>query len=350
MGKHRRSIRRRRQLGTTVFAAKEPAVSRRCALRALISSPHFRFAVTFALSCVVLYTLLHFLPPAFTAPVNEHTASTLGLLLNALGIRASSMRDTVSEGALAFRIIPECTPLFTSGLFLCFVAFYPASTREKAGGLLMGIPALYLGNLARLTATFMVSRCDRRFFEVVHVYLGQVFTLALVVLAVIAWLRWLEHDDSNRAFKAAAFLGRFVLISGCLFPVWIKMHHWYIRLVDQFMILGFSLFDWRLIIPRDTDIYYETFNVVTFSALVLATAWVPWPKRVKGLGIGLAALFLLHLVHRIDNLLITGFSYVPAVRFDYVVCAVGQYVLPLLAWLMLVCWTSGSPLLRPQVG
>jgi exosortase H (IPTLxxWG-CTERM-specific) len=303
----------------------------------MMRSTRFRFAATFAFSCIGLYALIHFLPTALTAPINGHTASTLGLVLNALGIPASTAGDTVSEGGLAFMIIPECTPLFTAGLFLSFVAFYPASLREKGTGLLMGVPLLYLGNMARLAATFIISRYDKRFFEVVHVYLGQVFTILLVMLAVVAWLRWLDREptQSNR-IKAAGFLARFALISGCFFLVWIKMHHGYIRFVDQFMILGFSLFDWRLIIPRETAVYYETFNVVTFTSLVLATRSIAWSRKVKGLAAGLGVLFLFHLVHRIDNLLITGFSVIPAIRIDYVVCAVGQYVLPVLMWLMMV--------------
>jgi len=352
MGKRRQSLRKERQTTTTGFTSSEPVVSETHALLELIRSTRFRFAATFALSCIGLYSLIHFLPAAFTAPINEHTASTLGLLLNALGIYASTLRDTVSEGALAFMIIPECTPLFTSALFLCFVTFYPASIREKVAGLLMGIPALYLGNLARLAATFIISRYDKRFFEVVHVYLGQVFTVALVMLAIIAWLRWLERDESNPGMplKAAGFLGRFALISGCFFLVWIKMHPWYIAFVDQFMIFGFSLFDWKLIIPRTTAVYYETFNIVTFASLVLATSWIAWSRKLKGLGVGLAALFLLHLVHRIDNLLITGFSFVPAIRVDYVVCAVGQYVLPFVAWLMLVYRRTEGPPSYRQAG
>jgi hypothetical protein len=136
--------------------------------------------------------------------------------------------------------------------------------------------------------------------------------------------------------RAVSFLARFVLISGCLFLVWFKMHHWYMRLVDQVMLLGFSLAGWRLIIPQDVAVYYETFNIVTFASLVLATQGVRPPRRIGGLAAGLGALFLLHLGHRIDNLLITGFSFAPVVRFDYVLGAIAQYVMPVLLWLVVV--------------
>ncbi len=73
-----------------------------------------RFASAFALSCIGLYALIHFLPPFVTAPLNAHTAATLGLVLNHLGVPVSAENDLVSGPGLAFRIIPECTPMFTA--------------------------------------------------------------------------------------------------------------------------------------------------------------------------------------------------------------------------------------------
>ena len=198
MAERKRSKRKKGRIGIPGSVAKPVVKTRSPTLRDIGRSKRFRFAAMFALSCIGLFALVHFLPPFFTAPINAHTGSTLGLVL-----------------------------------------------------------------------------------------------------------------------------------------IWF---------VDQFMILGFSLFDWRLIIPRDTAIYYETFNIVTFTSLVLATRSIEWPRRIVRLAVGLAVLFLLHLVHRIDNLLITGFSLISAVRFDYVVCAIGQYVLPFLLWLMMKVATSRAKL------
>ena len=77
--------------------------------------------------------------------------------------------------------------------------FYPATLRQKAAGLLAGIPALYLGNLARLTFIFMVCRRDRHLLEVVHAYWGQIFSLLLVFLTCILWLEWVEKAGRKRA-------------------------------------------------------------------------------------------------------------------------------------------------------
>jgi exosortase H (IPTLxxWG-CTERM-specific) len=240
----KRPRRRKGNIGIPEAAVKPAIMSEGNNLHDLLRSGRFRFAAGFALSCVGLYALIHILPPSFTRPVNEHTASALGLALNAMGIPVSAANDRVSRGGLAFKIIPECTPLFSVGLFLCFLVFYHASLREKATGLLMGIPVLYLGNLARLAATFMISRYDRRLFELVHVYLGQVFTIFLVILACVAWLRWLNPRETPKSvsMKAAGFIARFTFISGCLFLVWLYVHHGYIRFLDRFMLFGFSLF------------------------------------------------------------------------------------------------------------
>ena len=297
-----------------------------------------RFASAFALSCIGLYALIHFLPPDVTAPLNAHTAATLGLVLNSLGIPVSAANDLVSGPGLAFRIIPECTPIFTAGLFLCFVGFYPAAFRDKAKALLMGIPALYLGNLARLVAISFVSRYDRKLFDLVHVYLGQVFTLSLVIVACLAWMHWVDrkHSIQSRSFKSAVFLARFAVISGCLFLVWIKFHHGYIRLLDQFILLGFSLFNHQVPLARNTVYYYETFSTVVFTSLVLAAGSMRLTRRVKGLAAGLGLLFFIHLIHRINNVLLACFDINTLVPFDLTLLVVGQYLVPVLFLIFLL--------------
>ena len=295
-------------------------------------SERLRFIVAFALSCMALYAIIQALPPSFTKPINEHTAMTLGLALNASGIPVSTVGYIVSEGGLAFMIIPECTALFTSGLFFCFVIFYPATLRQKATGLAIGIPALYLCNLFRLAATFMISRYERSFFEVVHVYLGQVFTIFLVIVVCIAWLKWLENKETKQGalLNGSVFLARFVLISGCLFLVWTKIHHWYVWLLDRFMLFGFSLFNHRVELARHTVFYYETFSIVVCISLVLAARSLPWPAKIKGLAAGLGFLFFIHLFHRIDNAFIAYFNVTAALPVDLTLLLVGQYLVPVL--------------------
>lgn len=338
MSERNRLRRNKRSITVPGRGAKKTAASRGPSLREIIRSGSFRFASEFALSCIGLYALIHFLPPFATGPLNAHTAATLGLVLNSLGIPVSAANDLVSGPGLAFRIIPECTPIFTAGLFLCFVGFYPAAFRDKAKALLMGIPALYLGNLARLVGIAFICRYDWRLFDLVHVYFGQVFTLFLVIVACLAWMHWVDRKQStrSRSFKSAVFLARFAVISGCLFLVWIKFHHGYIRLLDQFILLGFSLFNHQVPLARNTVYYYETFSTVVFTSLVLAAGSMPHKMKAKCLAGGLGLVFVSHLIHRIDNVLLAYFRVDAVLPIDLTLLVIGQYLVPVLFLIFLL--------------
>ena len=300
-------------------------------LRSIPRFKNFRFVAAFILSCIGIYALIVALPDRHTGPINEQTAQTLGLALNLIGVPVSVAGDTVTGKAFALQIIPECTPLFMVGLFLCFIVFSPATVRQKASGLLMGIPALYLGNLVRLVAIFIAGQHDRRLFEVVHAFWGQVYAVFLVLLSFVLWLKSLHKEESKWSIpmKAVGLLGRFALIAACLFLLWMQVHHGYIRLLDRFM-LFFSLFGHHFNPARQTHVYYETFSIVTFTSLVLAVRSTPWKAKIKQLIAGLGFLFLTHLFHRIDNFLMVLFNYTGALTLDLTLLITGQYLLPML--------------------
>ncbi|MGO9377508.1 MAG: exosortase H [Dissulfurispiraceae bacterium] len=308
---------------------------------------NFGFVAAFILTCVGIYAFIFSLPDRYTGPLNEHTAKALALALKFIGIPVSVAGDTVTVKAFALHIIPECTPLFMLGLFLCFIVFSPASVRQKASGLAIGIPVLYFGNLVRLIAIFMVGQHDRSLFEPVHAFWGQVYAVLLVLLVFILWLKSLDKEIGGAAneigFAAKEgskwsfskktviiFLGRFAFIAGCLFLVWMKVHHGYIWLLDQAMLFGFSLFGYHFNPARHTPVYYETFSIVTFTALVLAVRSTPWKNRIKELALGLGFLFLTHLFHRIDNFLMVLFNYAGVQTIDMTLLITGQYLLPVL--------------------
>ena len=175
----------------------------------LVWSKRFRFLATFIFSCIGLYILILALPDRFAGLINENSAHTLGLILSLFGISVSVAGDVVSGSGFALQIIPECTAVFMVGLFLCFIVFYPATVRQKVSGLALGIPALYLGNLVRLVVMFMVCQYDRRLFETVHAFWGQIYTIFLILLCFILWLKWIDKEESQQSIplKAAIFSG-----------------------------------------------------------------------------------------------------------------------------------------------
>lgn len=318
-------------------ARKQAALSNR------VRSERFRFAAAFGLSCLGLWALICLLPESFAGIICEHTARVFGHVLNACGFPANVKGNIVAGGGASFQIVLECTALSATALFACFVSFFKTQARNKAIGLAAGIPALYLGNLVRLVSIFVVTQRNPRFFEIIHVYMGQVFTIILVVLSCFAWLKWVDRGSpAGPVGKVAGFLGRLVLISGCLFVFWMEVHQWYIWLLDRLMIVGFSLLNYRLFVPRETAVYYETFSIVAFTSLVLATGSLRWSTKAKGLSAGLGLFVLLHLFHRINIALMSAFHYTSLMGLDIFLCDIGQYLLPVVLWLLVAARRSPS--------
>jgi hypothetical protein len=84
---------------------------------------------------------------------------------------------------------------------------------------------------AALTGIFIAGQYDRRLFEVVHAFWGQVYAVFLVLLTFILWLKSLDKKGWkwNIPMKAVIFLAWFALVAGCLFLVWMQVHHGYIQ-------------------------------------------------------------------------------------------------------------------------
>src|SRR5208337_2283717 len=102
-------------------AAGTHAARDRLTVSGLVRSKRFRFAAAFGLSCLGFHALTCVLPSSFARVVCEHTARTLGRVLNAVGFPVAVGGTIVSGGGLAFQIVLECTALSAVGLFTCFV-------------------------------------------------------------------------------------------------------------------------------------------------------------------------------------------------------------------------------------
>jgi hypothetical protein len=102
------------------------------------------------------------------------------------------------------------------------------------------------------------------------------------------------------------------------------------------MVLGFSLFGRSARLAHENPVYYETFSIVIFVSLVLAARSIPWRMRVPLLGAGLCLLFLIHLLHRIDNALMALYNIAALQHIDLTVLVIGQYLVPVLLLIYLV--------------
>jgi exosortase H (IPTLxxWG-CTERM-specific) len=301
------------------------------------------FLIRFGLICASLYALLHWLPPDFLMPVNAHTASVLATALHAVGISAAARMDIVFGGGFSVRIIPECTVMLMAGLYLAFLLAFPAPAGGKAVGLLVGLPALYGLNLLRLVAVYLAGLSDERLFKILHVYLGEVAMVLGVCVACLTWLLFVAADGHRRLLPCPGFLLRLAAISAPLCLVWVYVNRGYVEMLDRFVAAAFLLFDYRLIMPRTHDIYFQTFNIVALIALIGASCNLPLLHRLQALALGLSIAVMLHAGFRTLNVLLTGFGFLGVLPFSALVATAGQYLLPVMIWLRLGALTWKDP-------
>ena len=303
-----------------------------------IDSPWVRFCLLFTLLSVAIYSLISWTPESRLVFANAATAWSLAAALRLVGLDSAVQGVVVSAGGFAVSIVPECTVLFAAGLFAAFVASYPASPRDRLLGILIGIPALFVVNTARLQAIFVAGWMKREWFDFIHVYLGQIMTVAFVFLACRAWLRFVRGRDagSEQLREMGWFWLRFLGVSAVLFIAWMMLNRHYVGGIDQVLLWAFHMAGRDLQITRQLDLYYPTFSVVNFVALVASTRFLEARDKWKSLALGLGILFLLHLAHRACNVFLIAYRMPAFDHWAVIIRTFAQYLLPILFWLY---WT-----------
>ncbi|UCD95015.1 MAG: exosortase H [Candidatus Zixiibacteriota bacterium] len=94
----------------------------------------------------------------------------------------------VAYKGFSVEIIDECTGLFEMLIYLAAVFSFSASVKKKLIGIAMGVPAIFIFNVARITALVVVGAYSWVTFNFMHLYLWQV-TLILMISTV--WVIWL---------------------------------------------------------------------------------------------------------------------------------------------------------------
>jgi exosortase H (IPTLxxWG-CTERM-specific) len=297
-----------------------------------------RFTVTFVVCCIALF-LAALLPDTLFEPLCRHTATMAASLLGLFGLQPVPDGITLTQDGFKVMIIPECSAFYMLLLFTSFVVAYPASLRRKLTGLALGIPLLHVGNIFRVALVFAIGVKNQRLFEFAHVYLGQVLSVLFVIAVSLIWASWTQGD--LRKEKLTAFVIRFVAFSSIPFLAWLMFNREYVMLTDHLVRWLFSLFDVRLYIPYQHIMYYQTFNLVTFAGLILASRVRMKPRNIRLITAGIASIVVMHIMVRICNVLVTAFQNETAARLSLMVCIAGQYLLPTLFWMLMVRDDSG---------
>jgi exosortase/archaeosortase family protein len=153
-----------------------------------------------------LYFLLRFLALSFPLyavlisgislePLQRAVYGSTFLVLTGMGLDVESqglVMIIAGDRLFAFSIGPDCTGWKSYVLFFALVFATPgAGMRKRLAGMALALPAIYLGNIARIVGVVMVERgVSLGAALALHDFLWQAGLLSLVLALWLAWLRW----------------------------------------------------------------------------------------------------------------------------------------------------------------
>ena len=290
-----------------------------------------KFGALFVLLCSIFYAITRLTPSTFV-PLNNYTAAMMGFSMQVLGMQPSVQGVFVSVDGFSAEIITECSAIFILILFSSFVLAYPTTFKNKAIGLVFGIPSLFAVNTLRLVLGFMAGVWYPDLFEYMHVYFWQTMIIILVFIACLTWLQLVVMVATKN--KPLIFFVRFIAFSSIPFLIWLHLDKKYVLMtsyISEFLLhcMGYPI---SLFPDPTVMIYPSTFNIIALIALVLATQSIGKNAKIKALIIGLLLMILLQVIHGAYQVL--AYYQVPhALEITFAVQIGNQYFLPFGLWL-----------------
>ena len=130
--------------------------------------------------------------PGFVTSLQAFVAREVAYVIEKLGYAYEMSGSTLSlfaaHGGERLKVIPECTGLYTTMIYLSIIGAYPARVGEKLIGIIIGIPAIHVLNLARMVFIALVLYHKPHLFVVFHGYLWQLGFVIFMLLLVIVWM------------------------------------------------------------------------------------------------------------------------------------------------------------------
>ena len=164
---------------------------------ALDQAPRLRFLVVFALSLGAVMALFSQWQELFSRLYLQPVCEVSAALLNAVGVAARLDTGpalqgycTIAMAHVTFRVIHECTGIFTLFIYLAAVSAYPTAARYRLAGALAGSGAFFLYSAARLVVLGAVSHLEPAWLPHLHAWLMVLTNLGF---ALFIWLVWVER-------------------------------------------------------------------------------------------------------------------------------------------------------------
>jgi exosortase H (IPTLxxWG-CTERM-specific) len=304
---------------------KPPSDQTSSSTREAISPPCLRFAL---LCCLFLMASVWLEPDLL--PLNRFVAQLCGHLLALCGQTPRLQGELLTLSGFTVRIVLECTAIHPILIYIAFVLSRPGTLKRTLVGLAVGSGVLFTLNIARIALVTVVGARWPLFFEISHVYLGQVVMLLLVLAAALAWLRFSSGGPDPLPFLLLA-----TLWCSLLFLPWVVLNKfYYMKTIDSLvsviiMVLspssGFE-------ITRLQPLYTYTFSLSLYLALVLAKRDASFTRRMACGLMGALAIMGWHLLFRLTHVTINLFDLAELMPLHIAVYLAGQFLIPLLLW------------------
>ena len=158
-----------------------------------------RFCLTFGLLLFLFSIILYQKPSVkyFGSPLTKTIAYQAAWILNAIGIKVAANGIAVSGENFQITIRGGCNAIYEISLFLSAIIAYPSPLKDKLWGGIAGSVIIYILNLSRVVALFLIGIYSRNYFDMVHDHVSQ--SLFIFVVAVL-WLLWAAK--SNRSISS----------------------------------------------------------------------------------------------------------------------------------------------------
>ena len=162
-----------------------------------------RFVLTFALVAAALFAF-YCLPYELFGAKGDWLEGYLacyarmaGFVLHLVDASVSVTGRTI-VGRFSLEIIRSCDAIEVNILFASAVLACPARATKKALALVLGLAALVLVNLLRITSLYYVGLYRMAWFETVHLELWPLGMVGMAAISFVLWARWLGGEPGGQ--------------------------------------------------------------------------------------------------------------------------------------------------------
>ncbi|MFZ2209097.1 MAG: exosortase H [Porticoccaceae bacterium] len=158
-----------------------------------------RFLVLFMVILTTLFTVEMLAPvqQAVVLPWTNLLADVSGWLMqifdSRIAVTGKVIRSTTS--AFGVSIEPGCNGVEAMIVLLAAIAAFPAPLFYKLKGLLAGLVAIQVLNLARIISLFYLGLWNATLFEWAHLYIWQALIMLDALIVFLVWVRFIPGGN-----------------------------------------------------------------------------------------------------------------------------------------------------------